>query len=162
MDKELSGIEGVKSRMDDILIMGKDHAQHDERLRKVIDRPVEREEFIFPKHAAILRPDPRQSGGEERSLKGQSHCGHDRTQGYWRPETILRISQSSYEILPQFGGENEAPTRLAQEGKGLGMGPSPTRSLQTPEDRNGFGECTRTVWPRKGNNCFLRCKQFWT
>ena len=44
MDKELSGIEGVKSRMDDILIMGKDHAQHDERLRKVIDRLVERED----------------------------------------------------------------------------------------------------------------------
>ena len=30
--------------MDDILIMGKDHAQHDERLRKVIDRLVERED----------------------------------------------------------------------------------------------------------------------
>ena len=34
----------MKSRMDDILIMGKDHAQHDERLRKVIDRLVERED----------------------------------------------------------------------------------------------------------------------
>ena len=41
MDKELSGIEGVKCRMDDILIMGKDHAQHVERLRKVLYRLVE-------------------------------------------------------------------------------------------------------------------------
>ena len=42
MDKELSGMEGKKCRMDNILIMGKDHAQHDERLRKVLDRLVGR------------------------------------------------------------------------------------------------------------------------
>ena len=29
MDKELSGIEGVKCCMDDILVMGKDQAEHD-------------------------------------------------------------------------------------------------------------------------------------
>ena len=29
MDKELSGIEGVKCRMDDILVMGKDQSEHD-------------------------------------------------------------------------------------------------------------------------------------
>ena len=42
MDKELSGIEGVKCRMDDILIMGKDQAEHDKRLKQVLDRLVER------------------------------------------------------------------------------------------------------------------------
>ena len=42
MDKQLSGMEGVKCRIDDILIIGIDHAQHDERLRKVLDRLVER------------------------------------------------------------------------------------------------------------------------
>ena len=29
MDKELSGIEGVKCRMDDILVIGRDQAEHD-------------------------------------------------------------------------------------------------------------------------------------
>ena len=29
MDKELSGIEGVKCRMDDILIIGRNQAEHD-------------------------------------------------------------------------------------------------------------------------------------
>ena len=42
MDKELSGIEGVKCRMDDILVMGKDQAEHDHRLKQVLDRLVER------------------------------------------------------------------------------------------------------------------------
>lgn len=42
MDKELSGIEGVKCRMDDILIIGKDQAEHDKRLKQVLDRLVER------------------------------------------------------------------------------------------------------------------------
>ena len=42
MDKELSGIERVKCRMDDILIIGKDQAEHDKRLKQVLDRLVER------------------------------------------------------------------------------------------------------------------------
>ena len=42
MDKELSGIEGVKCRMDDILVSGKDKAEHDQRLKQVLDRLVER------------------------------------------------------------------------------------------------------------------------
>ena len=42
MDKELSGIEGVKCRMDDILIIGRDQAEHDKRLKQVLDRLVER------------------------------------------------------------------------------------------------------------------------
>lgn len=42
MDKELSGIEGVICRMDDILIRGKDKAQHDERPKKVLNCQVER------------------------------------------------------------------------------------------------------------------------
>ena len=42
MDKELSGIEGVKCRMDDILVMGKDQDEHDHRLEQVLDRLVER------------------------------------------------------------------------------------------------------------------------
>ena len=42
MDKELSGLEGVKCRMDDILVMGRDQAEHDQRLKQVLDRLVER------------------------------------------------------------------------------------------------------------------------
>ena len=42
MDKELSGIDGVKCLMDDILVMGKDQAEHDLRLKHVLDRLVER------------------------------------------------------------------------------------------------------------------------
>ena len=42
MDKELSGIEWVKCRMDDILVMGRDQAEHDQRLKRVLDRLVER------------------------------------------------------------------------------------------------------------------------
>jgi len=42
MDKELSGIEGVKCRMDDILVIGRDQADHDQRLKQVLDRLVER------------------------------------------------------------------------------------------------------------------------
>ena len=42
MDKELFGIEGVKCRMDDILVVGKDQAEHDRRLEQVLDRLVER------------------------------------------------------------------------------------------------------------------------
>jgi len=42
MDKELSGIEGVKCRMDDILVIGRDQAEHDLRLKQVLDRLVER------------------------------------------------------------------------------------------------------------------------
>ena len=34
MDKELSGIEGAKCRMDDILVIGRDQAEHDQRLSK--------------------------------------------------------------------------------------------------------------------------------
>ena len=35
MDKELSGIEGVKCRVDDILVVSKDQAEHDRRLEQV-------------------------------------------------------------------------------------------------------------------------------
>ena len=42
MDKELSGIERVKCRMDDILVVGKDQAEHDRRFEQVLDRVVER------------------------------------------------------------------------------------------------------------------------
>ena len=42
MDKELSGLEGVKCRMDDILVMRRDQAEHDQRLKQVLDRLVER------------------------------------------------------------------------------------------------------------------------
>lgn len=41
MDKELSGIEGAKYRMDDILVRGKDKAEHDQRLKPVLDRLAE-------------------------------------------------------------------------------------------------------------------------
>ena len=42
MDKELSGIEGVKCRMDDILVIWRDQAEHDQRLKLVLDRLVDR------------------------------------------------------------------------------------------------------------------------
>jgi len=42
MDKELSGIEGVKCRMDDILVIGRNQVEHDQRLQEVLDRLVER------------------------------------------------------------------------------------------------------------------------
>lgn len=42
MDKELSMIEGMKCRMDDILVIGKDQAEHDHRLKQVVHRLVER------------------------------------------------------------------------------------------------------------------------
>ena len=42
MDKEISGMEGVKCRMDDILVVGKDQAEHDRRLEQVLDRLAER------------------------------------------------------------------------------------------------------------------------
>lgn len=41
-DKKLSGIEGVKCRMDDILAIGRDQAEHDQRLKQFLDRLVER------------------------------------------------------------------------------------------------------------------------
>ena len=42
MDKELSGIEGVKCRMNDILVIRRDQVEHDQRLKQVLDRLVER------------------------------------------------------------------------------------------------------------------------
>ena len=42
MDKEISGMEGVKCRMDDILVVGKDQAEHDRQLEQVLDRLAER------------------------------------------------------------------------------------------------------------------------
>ena len=42
MDKELSGIEGVKCCMDDILVIGRDQAEHDQQLKQVLDRLAER------------------------------------------------------------------------------------------------------------------------
>ena len=42
MDKELSGIEGVKCRMDYILVIGRDQEEHDQRLKQVLNRLVER------------------------------------------------------------------------------------------------------------------------
>ena len=42
MDKELCGIEGVKCRMDDILVIGRNQAEHEQRLKQVLDRLVER------------------------------------------------------------------------------------------------------------------------
>jgi len=53
MDKELSGIDGVKCRMDDILVMGKDQAEHDLQLKQVLHSVVERrltlnlEKYLF-------------------------------------------------------------------------------------------------------------------
>ena len=40
MDKELPGIEGVKCRMNDILVIGRDQVDHDQRLKQVLDRLV--------------------------------------------------------------------------------------------------------------------------
>ena len=42
MDKELSGIEGVKCRMDDILVIRRDQVEHDQQLKQVLNRVVER------------------------------------------------------------------------------------------------------------------------
>ena len=38
MDKELTGLQGVLCHMDDILVIGKDKQEHDERLEKVLNR----------------------------------------------------------------------------------------------------------------------------
>ena len=38
MDKELSGIEEVKYRMDDILVIGRDQVGHDQRLKQVLEK----------------------------------------------------------------------------------------------------------------------------
>ena len=46
MDEELSGIECVKCRVADILVIGSDQAEHDQRLKKVLDRLVERKVTI--------------------------------------------------------------------------------------------------------------------
>ena len=53
MDKELSGIDGVKCRIYDILVMGKDQAEHDLQLKQVLRSVVERrltlnlEKYLF-------------------------------------------------------------------------------------------------------------------
>ena len=40
MDRELAGLEGVHCHMDDILVAGRNKAELDERLKKVLDRLV--------------------------------------------------------------------------------------------------------------------------
>ena len=42
MVKKLSGIEGVTRCMDDILVRGKDKAEHDQKLKQVLDPMVEK------------------------------------------------------------------------------------------------------------------------
>ena len=42
VDKEFSGIERIKCRMDDILVIGRDQTERDQRLKQVLDRLVER------------------------------------------------------------------------------------------------------------------------
>lgn len=37
MDKEFSGIEGVKCHMDNILVVTRDLAEHDQRLKQVLE-----------------------------------------------------------------------------------------------------------------------------
>ena len=56
MDKELSGIEGVKCRVDDILVIGRDQADHDQRLKQVLDRLVERKLTLNLEKCYFLKP----------------------------------------------------------------------------------------------------------
>ena len=42
VDKEFSGIERIKCRMDDILVIERDQTEWDQRLKQVLDRLVER------------------------------------------------------------------------------------------------------------------------
>lgn len=63
MDKELSRIERLKCRMDDILVIWRDQAEHDQRLKQVLDRLAERKHtlnlekyLIFSNQVTILGP----------------------------------------------------------------------------------------------------------
>ena len=38
MDRELSGLDGVVCHLDDILVVGRDQREHDQRLKAVLDR----------------------------------------------------------------------------------------------------------------------------
>ena len=119
MDKELSGIEGVKCRMDDILVMGKDQAEHDHRLKQVFDRLVERrltlnvEKCSFSQSRLQYLGQILDSEGVRKDpSRVKADCGHGRTPSRWRPETVLGIGQSLYEVLPKFGREDKTLTGL--------------------------------------------------
>ena len=62
VDNKVSGIEGFKCLMENILVIGKDQVEHDQRVKQVLDRigesgltlNLEIEVFIFSHQVAIL------------------------------------------------------------------------------------------------------------
>ena len=105
MDKELSGLEGVKCHMDDIPVTGKDQAEHDQHLKQVLDRLVERQLTLNLKKCLFsqsrlqylgqiidsegIRKDP-----SKVKAIADRHC---------KPETFLRTGQPPNDVLPKPG-----------------------------------------------------------
>ena len=137
MDKELSGIEGVKCRMDHILVIRRDQAEHDQRLKQVLDRLVEKCLFSQSRLQYLgqiidsegIRKDPSKVKAIADTAEPQNIASLRR---------FLGLVNHLMKFCPKPGSEDETLKRLTQEGECLVIGPSPTRSLPTAESRHGI------------------------
>ena len=107
MDKELSRIEGVKCCMDVILVIGRDQAEHDQRLKQVLDRLVVRN-FMLNLDKGLFSQTRLQYLGQiidrEEIRKDPSKVkAITDMAGHCKPETFLRIGQPPNEILLKPG-----------------------------------------------------------
>ena len=109
MDKELSGIEGVKCRIDDILVTGRDQAKHDQRLKQVLDRLVERKlalnlaKCLFSQSRLQYLDQIIDSEGIRKDPQRLKLSLTWRNPGHCKPETFLRTGQPPNEVLPKPG-----------------------------------------------------------
>ena len=145
MDKELSGIEGVKCRMDHILVIRRDQAEHDQRLKQVLDRLVERklklnlEKCLFSQSRLQYLGQIIDSEGIRKDpSKVKAIVDMAEPQDIASLRRFLGLVNHLMKFCPKPGSEDETLKRLTQEGECLVIGPSPTRSLPTAESRHGI------------------------
>ena len=132
MDKELSGIEGVKCRMDDILVIGRDQAQHDQRLKQVLDGLAQRK-LMFNLEKCSFSQSRMQYLGQIIDSEGiRKHPSKVKAiNDMAEPQDIASLRH----FLGLVNHLMKFCPNLTEKMMGLGMGPSPTRSLSTAESR---------------------------
>ena len=131
--------------MDDILVIGRDQVEHDQRLKQVLMRLVERkltlnlDKCLFSQSrlqylgqivdSDRIRKDP---------SKVKAIADMAEPQDFASLRRFLGLVNHLMKFCPNLAEKTKPVKRLTQEGEYLVVGPSPTRRLSTAESGHGI------------------------
>ena len=155
--------------MDDVLVFGKDQAEHDERLTAILKQiksacrsdTQPRQVWVWEDQVEVLgRPD-QWEWHSWWSWQNLSHCRNETPRQCFGTKAVHGDGESAREIHPKSHRAHTATSRASYQEKHVALGAQSEPSLLASQSWTCASHHTRTLWCRGSDKDFSGCIPIW-